>query len=221
VRKTIGLAVACVFALSGCSGDGGAGSTGASPTSEAVPAGLSLPRSSATASATGTTSPSSTASAPTSASASTSAVINDRGNVVQATGQQAGIRAPDGTQAVIFTVDAVAVDQKCSDGAPPPKNGHYLGVQVRVTTGNLDFLGGSWSMSADDFALLDPKGGMRFDLAGDSAAKCLRESQRLVPTTLRPNRQYVGTIVLDSPATTGTLVFSPPGVQGNGWEWTF
>jgi hypothetical protein len=218
VRKTIGLAVACLFALSGCSGDG-AGSAGASPTSEAVPAGLSLPRSSATASATGTPSPSSTASATTSASAS--AVINDRGNVVQATGQQAGIRAPDGTQAVIFTVDAVAVDQTCSDGVPPPKNGHYLGVQVRVTTGNLDFLGGSWSMSADDFALLDPKGGMRFDLAGDGAAKCLRASQRLAPTTLRPNRQYVGTIVLDSPATTGTLVFSPPGVQGNGWEWTF
>jgi hypothetical protein len=81
-------------------------------------------------------------------------------------------------------------------------------------------MGGTWSMSADDFALLEPDG-MRFDLGGEGAATCLEAAKRFPTTPLDSDSQYVGTIVLDAPATTGTLVYSPPDLQGSGWEWQF
>jgi len=164
--------------------------------------------------------------APTPAPTSTSpppapAQPNERGNVVQVTGQQAGIQGPDGRSQVIFSVDSVVVDQPCAGGRSPATNGQYLGVQVRVATGDLGFLGGTWSMSANDFAVVQPDGTMRFDLGTEGALNCLDGSSRFPATALEPGRTYTGTIVLDSPVTSGTLVFAPPGLQGNGWEWQF
>jgi hypothetical protein len=204
VRKNIVVGVAVLLLLSGCSGDDA--SPGASEGTD-TQAPLTLPPGST----------SGTPDAPSPAAATT----NDRGNVVQATGQQAGIQGPDGNQAVIFSVDEVAVDQACSGQAPRPVNGHYLGVHVRVTTGDLGFLGDTWSMSAADFGLRQPDGSTFFDLATEGARSCLDDDEAFPAASLRPDEEYEGMIVLDSPATTGTLVFSPPSLHGNGWEWTF
>jgi hypothetical protein len=212
----VGTAVALTLSLllTGCSEPADdAGESAAATTSEAP---LALPPAPSS-------SGSSASSSPTTATASTSstpAEPNERGNIVQVTGQQAGIQGPDGDQEVIFSVDAVVLDQPCAGGAPAT-NGHYLGVQVRVTTGDLAFLGGTWSMSANDFAILQPDGTMRFDLATEGALQCLAGSDRFPVSALEPGRQYSGTIVLDSPVTSGTLVFAPPGLQGDGWEWQF
>jgi hypothetical protein len=209
VRRIIVAASACLL-LGGCSG----GADGDAPAARGTSAPtLTLPTPSSAVVSNGTT-------APSRATPQSTAVINDRGNVVEALGQQAGIRAPDGQQAVVFAVDAVVIDPPCS-GAQQPANGHYLGVRVRVTTGDLGFLGGSWSMSADDFAVAGPDGDLRFDLGGDGGATCLRAAERFPTTPLEPHRQYVGTVVLDSPLTSGTLVFSTPALQGSGWEWRF
>jgi hypothetical protein len=208
----VGTAVALTLSLllTGCSDPAeDAGDSAAATTSEAP---LTLPPASSSASSSPTTATTSTSSAPVEP--------NERGNVVQVTGQQAGIQGPDGDQEVIFSVDAVVLDQPCSGGGPAT-NGHYLGVQVRVTTGDLAFLGGTWSMSANDFAILQPDGTMRFDLATEGALQCLAGSDRFPVSALEPGHQYTGTIVLDSPVTSGTLVFAPPGLQGDGWEWQF
>lgn len=215
MRRIVLGAVACLM-LSGCTDDvapaaGAAGTTGSTGTAAAT---LTLPSASASAS---------TSTAPESSPPSSDAgpTINDRGNVVEKLGQQAGIRTSEGRQAVIFAVDSVEIDPTCSGRNVPATNGHYLGVRVRVTTGDLAFLGGTWSMSEDDFAIQGPDGALRFDVAGKGASNCLPEAERFPATSLQPNRQYVGTIVLDSPVTSGTLVFSTPALQGNGWEWQF
>jgi hypothetical protein len=198
--------------LCGCSGHAEdaapAGATGAT---------LSLPATSPSASAA---TPSHTA---TSSSASASAVLDDGGNVVESLGQQAGIRTPDGKQAVLFSVDAVVVDPRCTGSQQQlaPVNGHYLAVHVRVTTGDLDFLGGRWSMTAQDFGVRGADGVTRFDVADQGAMNCLDDPDRFPTTALGPGQQEVGTIVLDSPTTTGTLVFSPPDLQGTSWKWQF
>ena len=211
MRRTFAVGVAVALLVSGCSdADEPADDQPAASSADDGPLALPpAPSSSATPAPT------------TSPSPSAPAEPNERGNVVQVTGQQAGIQGPDGRQQVIFSVDSVVVDQPCSGEQSAPMNGHYLGVQVRVTTGDLGFLGGTWSMSANDFAVVQPDGTLRFDLATEGALDCLDGSGRFPTTALEPGRKYTGTIVLDSPVTSGTLVFAPPGLQGNGWEWQF
>jgi hypothetical protein len=210
VRRTVAVGAALALLVCGCSDPAEPAEESAATTAADAP--LALPPAPSSASSTGSASTSSSSPAPVEES--------ERGNVVQVTGQQAGIQGPDGQQEVIFSVDAVVVDQPCS-GGPPATNGHYLGVQVRVTTGDLGFLGGTWSMSANDFAVVQSDGSMRFDLGSEGALQCLDGSDRFPVTALEPGHKYSGTIVLDSPVTSGTLVFAPPGLQGNGWEWRF
>jgi hypothetical protein len=212
VRRTWVLGVAAALLVSGCS-DSPEPTEDQPAATSAADGPLALPPAPSSGSASSAPSTTSSPSAP--------AEPNERGNVVQVTGQQAGIQGPDGRQQVIFSVDSVVVDQPCSGEQSAPTNGHYLGVQVRVTTGDLGFLGGTWSMSANDFAVVQPDGTMRFDLGTEGAQRCLDDSGRFPGTALEPGRKYTGTIVLDSPVTSGTLVFAPPGLQGNGWEWQF
>ncbi|MGY1605491.1 hypothetical protein [Geodermatophilus sp. SYSU D00815] len=148
------------------------------------------------------------------------ATVNDRGNLEEEPGRQAGIRNADGSQAVVFSIDRIVVNQPCT-GTPAPERGHFLGLHVRVTTGDLAAVGGSWSMTPYDFGLLGDDGAVDFDLARPGALDCLGAAERFPVEALEPDSQYSGVIVLDVPVTTGTLLFSTPALQGNGWEWRF
>ena len=216
MRMTRIATAACLLVLCGCGS--GAGAAGATGTSGAAAGTLTLPP------AAGTTAAGTAASAAaTSAAATTggSAVVNDRGNLEESIGQQAGIRNADGGQALIFSVDGIVVDPPCSNQGSAPTKGHFLGVRVRVTTADLTSIGGSWQMSATDFAVIGPDGTKEFDVAGAAALNCLAPSERLTSEPMGSGQQYVGTIVLDSPTPSGTLVFTTPALQGNGWEWRF
>jgi hypothetical protein len=56
---------------------------------------------------------------------------------------------------------------------------------------------------------------------GESTYSCLDDGQEFTSDTLGPGQMYVGAIVLDVPAATGTLVLDPSWGQSGGWEYGF
>ena len=115
MRRISVIGAAAALLLCGCSEAAEPTDESAAATAADTP--LALPP--GPSSAPSSSAPSSTPSAPVEP--------NERGNVVQVTGQQAGIQGPDGRSQVIFSVDSVVVDQPCSDE-------RSTGVLIRVLT---------------------------------------------------------------------------------------
>ncbi len=201
----------CLVALSGCSGAGGDEKDGGNGARSSSPAPLTLPSEPAESSTSGT--PSATVAAtPT----------NARGNVESDLGEPIAIQGQGGRPAVVFAIDDVVVDVECTGpDAAPPGEGYFIGVRIRVTTGDLSSLGGTWGMAPNDWGIADPDGGTSFDVVDEAATTCLDSPQRFPTDPLRSNQQLSGTFVLNSPTPTGTVLFSTPAVPGRGWEWKF
>lgn len=205
MKRTVLLATALagVLLLAACSGNGGSAESSAS--SE-----LTLP-SKTTAEAT-------TAAAPSTPNK------NARGNLVKAFGEQGGFGHPEtGDDMVSWAVDEVVVDLPCT--APyynyQPENGHIVGLRFRVSTGaDLTPLGSFFTISDQDFAFIGPDGITHTNVYSISAYACLPPTEQFTSDPLGPGQQYVGTIVLDVPGTTGTIVYKPAMAEG-GWEWNF
>jgi hypothetical protein len=209
VRTVLATGV-CLIALSGCSGGGGGEEDGGNDARSSSPAPLTLPSESAESSTPRT--PSSTSPA---------APTNARGNVESDLGEPIAIEGQGGRPAVVFAIDDV-VDVECTGrDAAPPGEGYFIGVRIRVTTGNLSSLGGTWGMAPNDWGIADPEGGTSFDVVDEAATTCLDPPEKFPTDPLRSDQQVSGTFVLNSPTPTGTVLFSTPAVPGRGWEWTF
>jgi hypothetical protein len=170
-------------------------------------------------------------SAPKSSAASSSASrtngngvgLNDRGDIVKALGENGGLSDPvdeSAPWALTFAVDSITVDPECTTNfAEPPSNGHYLAVNVRATTS--PGLPADWyiQFTSDAFKVVGPDGITKDSLNGNSYS-CLPEGDLFTYDTLGPGQQYAGTVVLDSPVDSGSLIFTIPGGEG-GWEWSF
>jgi hypothetical protein len=147
---------------------------------------------------------------------------NSRGNVETGLGQPVAIEGQGGRPAVVFAIDDVVVDVECTGrDAAPPGEGHFIGVRIRVTTGDLSSLGGTWGMAPNDWGIADPDGGTSYDVVDEAATTCLDPPAKFPTDPLRSNQQVSGTFVLHSPTPTGTVLFSTPAVPGRGWEWKF
>ncbi|RZU30475.1 hypothetical protein [Blastococcus saxobsidens] len=150
---------------------------------------------------------------------------NERGNIVKAIGEEGGLTGPDGDPVLTFAVDSITPDVQCTeDYASPPENGHLTAVQLRVATApgvsaeDLGFL----SVSAYDWNFIGADGVTVTNLDTIATYSCLAQGALFPSDTLRPGSQYAGTLLLDLPAPSGTLVYSPSSVyDGSGWEWQF
>lgn len=128
-----------------------------------------------------------------------------------------------GEKVMSFVVKSISVDSACtSPYAQAPQNGHFIAVAVDVeTTPDLAkdinkfvwFGAQSWKLIADN--------GTTYNGSLDSgpAYGCLNDSERL-PSNIGPAEKVTGTLVLDVPVTSGTLVLENTG-GGGGWEWVF
>jgi hypothetical protein len=127
------------------------------------------------------------------------------------------------TGAVVFavTIESVSPDLACTEPAStPPANGHLIAVQVRVTTGsNLSAVGGAPTVRASDFRFLGPDGVLT-KAGTPSADSCLPDATSFPTGPLAAGQKLTGTVVLDVPATTGTIVFTPAYLTVGG-EWTY
>lgn len=211
-------AAAALSLLAGCSDDvGGRAAQAVSDPSDTAAASTSA-RPAKTAAPGGTSS----STAAGSSSAGGGAGVNQRGNIPKALGEEAGITDGAGGDLLTFTVAAITPDLPCDSGFDdPPLSGHYVGIELRVSTSPSLTADDYVSFSEYDFAFIGPDGVTDTSVDGN-AWTCLSDDRRFPSDTLGPGQQYVGTIVVDVPATTGTLVFAPSVLAGNGgWEWQF
>ena len=151
---------------------------------------------------------------------------NERGNVVQAIGEQGGLTDDSGADFLTFSVDAITVDPVCTAdwaayGTPVDPGRHLVAVQMTVATSPAvseeDYL----SLSGYDFTFIGADGVTVDALDSMATYGCLEDSQTFTSDQLGPGQTYVGAIVLDVPAAGGTLVLDPSWGQLGGWEYSF
>lgn len=161
-------------------------------------------------------------SAPASRTNARGVALNERGNIPKKLGQEAGVghpTDPDAPWPLTFSVDKITVDQPCTSGYPePPKNGHFIGIKIRAaTTADLP---PDWFVQFTEhtFKVIGPDGLTVSDVSG-TAYSCLDSRYAFTSDPLGPGQMYTGVVVIDSPVTSGSLIYTQDGTTG--WEWTF
>lgn len=165
---------------------------------------------------------STSASATPSPSASTpEGKTSDRGYLVKEVGDIAGMTNAAGDQTVTFVVKKVDRHPKCTSiHAAKPENGNLIGLQIDVQTfkelNDPAYPGQGFWASAASWKFVS-KEGITFngDLGTPSAYNCLPKAQML-PGEIGPAQKATGWVILDVPATEGTLILD---AGGGGWEW--
>jgi hypothetical protein len=156
----------------------------------------------------------------------TEPVVNrsDRGNIIKKLGEEGGIfDAAHEDLVMSFTVDAITPITCTEEYAVAPENGQMFAVDLRMATtaemAEQDWAG-YYSISNGDFQFVGPDGITNTNIATRSTYGCLSDGEMFPSTTISPGSQYIGKIVLDLPASSGTLIYIAGG-GGPGWEWTF
>jgi hypothetical protein len=126
-----------------------------------------------------------------------------------ALGQRYDVLAPNGKIAYTIVVNRVVADVPCTaGGSVPAEHGHFVGVKLRVITG-ADPAGKPQAFGPGDFGFVGADGTPVTDVATDSAAACLKATDEFPTAPVGADQKVSGTVVLDVPATTGTLVHRP------------
>ncbi|NKG19367.1 MULTISPECIES: hypothetical protein [Paeniglutamicibacter] len=167
-------------------------------------------------------SPSSASTEPSAATPSATAETSDRGNLIKVIGQPAGTVNTAGDQTVSFVVKKIDMKIKCNAPyATKAENGHLIGIKMDVQTfkelNDPDYPGMTFDAHPSSWTFISKEGTtFNGDLGTSSAFMCLEDDDQL-PNSIGPAQKATGWIVLDVPATTGTLIFSTQ--PGTGWEW--
>ena len=137
-------------------------------------------------------------------------------------GEEAGVTGADGSPAMTFTVDAIQIDVPCSGDYPEPaENGHFVGLTMHVTTAPNLAADAYLDISAGDFSFIGADGVTFGNVDTFPAFICPADDEQLPTGPLGGGQQYVGTLVLDVPATSGILQYQPYYLDSGGWEWSF
>jgi hypothetical protein len=147
---------------------------------------------------------------------------SERGNISKAIGERAGEKNVSGTQRLdTFVVTRIIADPPCLNSAAPPTNGHYLEVDMTVTT--TDALGQDGTAFTLDLSPSNwyyyPGGGN----GGVGASVATDNCQVAVPpltTLVGPNVTTTGSIVLDVNDNSHWIAFAPYS-NAPGWEWPY
>jgi hypothetical protein len=208
MARSTGLAFACLL-LAGC------GSTTASE----AETGPTLPSRTEATEATTEAPASTTAAGPSN---------NARGNIEKALGEEAGMvwQPADGGPDqpwLTFSIDAITPDVQCnSDYVQEPENGHFVALQLRMSTSAIPPEVGSFTVSPSEFDFIGPDNITVTEVDTFASFTCLADGQQFTQDPLGPGQQYVGQLVLDVPAPSGVIIYRPYIVNGGGgWEWKF
>jgi len=112
----------------------------------------------------------------------------------------------DSAGTVLFSVTLVRIDTALACTAPgsvPAENGHLIGLHVEVVVPGPPADGGPPPVGAADFRFLGADDVLTADVDTDSSAACLEDGRP------GPDAPGGGTVVLDVPAVTGTVVYRP------------
>lgn len=148
---------------------------------------------------------------------------SDRGNAIKEIGQTAWMETEEGDTMVSFVVKGIKTDIKCNMGySVKPDNGHLIAVKMDVDVkkafADPDNPGLTFPTDSYSWKFVS-KNGTTFngDLGSDASINCLDDKETLPSGGIGPAQKATGLVVLDVPATTGTLIFD---IYGNGgWEY--
>ena len=155
---------------------------------------------------------------------SATAETNNRGNVEKKIGEEAGITSKDGKSVYTFKVTSIEPDYQCTrEYSRPAENGHIVKVNLEVVTADAKTMKDAFHSSGVSFDPYSWKyiaaNGTTFNgnLGSIGTISCLEESEEL-PINIGPGEKVTGSVVLDVPATDGTLVYKDILADG-GWEY--
>lgn len=157
------------------------------------------------------------------ASAARDRRMTPRGNLLKEVGEGAGLTdAQDpGRLSVGFRVLRLISDLECgAPGAPPPANGHYLGLLIEVQLDEQLPEEPDWAfqISAADFRAWSLQDESHADVVGNGG-QCLQGGEYL-PDLFNPGQTGQGWVVLDVPIDEGMIELTYDYIDG-GWEWRF
>lgn len=108
-------------------------------------------------------------------------------------------------------------DITCDSGfSEKPKNGHYIGILMDVTTTAAMTKADINYFNTNQWALVDPSGLEENDTAGN-AYSCIAEAKAL-PTQINRAMHRKGWVVIDVQHTSGKLRFTQDALDG-GWQY--
>ena len=130
-------------------------------------------------------------------------------------GEQATLADGQGPVGLTFVVTAIRPDVTCDDPAVTPGSGHFIAVDLTVTTSAS--LTTALQLGAADFSIVAEDGTTDAELVGRGAG-CLRTAFSDAPLVAGETR--AGTIVLDAEHVDGVLTFLPRSLERTaGWQY--
>lgn len=156
----------------------------------------------------------------------TSVRVAPSGNVEKDIGESAGLTLAGSDHAYFeFVVEGIEVLVSCPGRGVtvPTRNGYFVVVNLRAQMSDAvsqAVKGGSelfMPLTADAFRLVGADGPVAAETLTDASWACFG-SDVLAEPFVGPGEETAGLVVLDSPISSGTLVYAP---AGRGWEWTF
>lgn len=150
--------------------------------------------------------------------------LTARGNIPKSIGEPALLTAPSGERALELAVTGLEADAVCtSEFAEPAENGSFIRVDLEATTGSGQaleelFMSDSLMISPYEWKFIDSSGTTANEIGTMAAYMCLADGESL-PDDIGPGENVAGSLVVDVPDTSGTLVYEPL-YDEPGWEWT-
>lgn len=126
-----------------------------------------------------------------------------------------------GAEVMTFTVDAITLNPGCNSSiADPPANGNFVAVAITINILGLVDGGSPLWFSSPGWHIIGPNGVRDNENSTLETYLCTTESEQLPSGPLGVGT-YVGLIVLDTPHTTGQVIWTPGELGGlEGWSWT-
>jgi hypothetical protein len=149
---------------------------------------------------------------------------SDRGYLMKELGEESYINDSSGTPAVSFALTDVVADPVCSTPyAEASENGHLVRLDIDLETGSAESLeevlySDSYYLSSSDWKFVDSEG-VRANTTDTVASWMCLDTSEQFPVDVGPHERIRGSIVLDLPSTSGTLIYTQPLID-DGWEWT-
>lgn len=147
--------------------------------------------------------------------------VNERNNFVKHIGDLAAITDENGKDVVDWTVTNIVIDPQCTgEYAQPPKNGHYveLDISMSATSGFTGDKYGSLMLGSPSWWTYVQADGTQWNGHPDgNSFGCMPDDQTL-PQQFNQGTKASGKVIFDVPSTDGSLVFTTGVVQG-GWEY--
>lgn len=151
-------------------------------------------------------------------------VLNERGNIPVAFGEEVTVRPsadPDQPPMLTLSVEDVIVDPVCDDDSDvEPENGHYIAFLLKATASDQFDPRVTTAIANYDFSVIGADGAT-FDPVTPAGRACYGPPRLIQNMRIGPSNEYEGWMVLDVPVTSGALVYSPGGDGPDQWEWDF